>query len=154
MSEDFDFLKSFFLFEDWQYILSCRLITSSRLIQFFKMYKQSCSRNCWVSANFNIHDFKHLILLSCSWDCSWNCSQKKIRLSYEIDCNECFSAHNRNVFDYISCRYNYLFITWTYHSVLYFKIKSHNQICRKNYHHEKEFFTCLMNEILVWCFWW
>ena len=149
MSENFDFFKSFFLFEDWQYVLSCRFITSSKLIQFFKTYKQNCFKNCWVSANFNICDFKHFISLSYSWNCLW----KETRLLYEIDCSECSSAHSKDVFDYISCRYDYLFITWTYHSILYFRIKSCSQTCRKSYHHEKKFFACSINEILVWYSW-
>ena len=149
MSENFDFFKSFFSFENWQYVLLCRLITSFKLIQLFRMYKQSFFKNCWVSANFDIYDFKHFILLFCLWDCLW----KEIRLLYEVDCSECFSTCSRNVFDYISCRYDYLFITWTYHSVLYFRIKSHSQTCRKNYHHEKKFFACSTNEILIQYSW-
>ena len=41
--------------------------------------------------------------------------KKKIKLLYKINCNEYSSAHSRNVFDYISCRYDYLFITLIYH---------------------------------------
>ena len=122
------FFKSFLLFENWQYVLSCRFITSSKLIQLFRIYKQSFSRNYWVSTNFNIYDFKYFILSSCLWDCL----QKKIRLLYEIDCSKCFLTCSRDIFDYIFYRYDYLFITWTYHSVFYFAVLFMKLFIKKN----------------------